>query len=89
LYYRLAVFPLELPPLRHRSEDILPLARHFLEALCRQAGVPQKEFSAEAANLLRKHSWPGNVRELQHWVERADTNSRIQPEDLLMPTAAA
>jgi DNA-binding NtrC family response regulator len=93
LYYRLAVFPLDLPPLRHRSEDILPLARHFLESLCRQSGSPQKEFSPEAANLLRKHSWPGNVRELQHWVERAfvlaDTNFRIQPEDLLMPTAAA
>ncbi|HEY7825230.1 MAG TPA: sigma-54 dependent transcriptional regulator [Candidatus Acidoferrales bacterium] len=71
LYYRLAVFPLELPPLRNRSEDIFPLAQHFLVALCEQAGVEPKSFSPAAATVLPKHSWPGNVRELQHWIERA------------------
>lgn len=71
LYYRLAVFPLELPPLRNRSEEIFPLAQHFLAALCEQAGVKPKSFSPAAAAALRKHAWPGNVRELQHWIERA------------------
>ncbi len=71
LYYRLAVFPIELPPLRQRKEDILPLASHFLETFCEQAGYPAKEFAPSAATVLRQHGWPGNVRELQHAVERA------------------
>lgn len=71
LYYRLAVFPIDLPPLRQRREDILPLASHFLESFCVQAGYPSKEFSSPAAAILRQYSWPGNVRELQHVVERA------------------
>jgi len=71
LYYRLAVFPIELPPLCNRGEDIIPLAQHFLDDLCRESGMPRKSFSAEAANRLRKHAWPGNIRELQHWIERA------------------
>ena len=64
LYYRLAVVPIHLPPLRERVADILPLAEHFL----RQAGglVP----TAEAAALLVRHSWPGNVRELRNAVQR-------------------
>jgi transcriptional regulator with GAF, ATPase, and Fis domain len=71
LYYRLSVFPIELPPLRKRREGIVPLAVHFLDRLCAQAAVPSKEISASAAALLRQYSWPGNVRELQHAVERA------------------
>jgi len=71
LYYRLAVFPVELPPLRHRREDIVPLAEHFLDALSEQSCVPGKKISMSAAALLRQHLWPGNVRELQHAVERA------------------
>ena len=71
LYYRLAVFPIELPPLREREEDIVPLAAHFLDSLCEQAVVPLKKISASAAALLHKYPWPGNVRELQHAVERA------------------
>jgi transcriptional regulator with GAF, ATPase, and Fis domain len=71
LYYRLAVFPLELPPLRRRREDIVPMAEHFLEALSEQAGVPSKKLSPSASSALRQYSWPGNVRELQHAVERA------------------
>jgi transcriptional regulator with GAF, ATPase, and Fis domain len=93
LYYRLAVFPLNLPPLRNRSEDVLPLAEHFLELLCRRAEMPQKVFSLEAATVLRKHPWPGNVRELQHWVERAyvlsESSEQIRAEDLAFPTEAA
>jgi DNA-binding NtrC family response regulator len=71
LYYRLAVFPVELPALRQRQEDILPLAQSFLTSLARQAGCREKYFTPAAMNLMRRHSWPGNVRELQHWVERA------------------
>ncbi len=71
LYYRLAVFPLELPPLRKRKEDIVPLAEHFLAALSEQSCVPGKRISHSAASLLQGHVWPGNVRELQHAVERA------------------
>jgi transcriptional regulator with GAF, ATPase, and Fis domain len=71
LYYRLAVFPLELPPLRQRREDIVPLAEHFLDALSEQSAVPSKKLSPSAGALLQQHPWPGNVRELQHAVERA------------------
>jgi len=93
LYYRLAVFPLELPPLRNRPDDILPLAISFLDALCRQSGVPAKSFDTAAVNALRKHSWAGNVRELQHWIERAfvlaEESAQIGQEDLFMPSEAA
>ena len=88
LYYRLAVFPIELPALRERPEDILPLAQHFLASLCGESDVPRKTFSAEASNILRQSSWPGNVRELHHAIERAfvlaDSNVEISDEDLLM-----
>src|SRR5258708_27452140 len=71
LYYRLAVFPLELPPLRQRRRDIVPLAEHFLEILSGQSGVSLKTLSTQVSSVLRQHSWPGNVRELQHAIERA------------------
>jgi transcriptional regulator with GAF, ATPase, and Fis domain len=85
LYYRLAVFPVRLPALRQRSEDVLPLAAHFLHALCQQSGIPAKTLSLEGTHVLRKHVWPGNVRELQHWIERAFVlaagNEQIRAED--------
>jgi len=71
LYYRIAVFPMELPPLRERPEDIGPLAEKFLDNLCREAGIPAKRLSASSIAFLRQAQWPGNVRELQHSVERA------------------
>jgi transcriptional regulator with GAF, ATPase, and Fis domain len=71
LYYRIAVFPLELPPLRERPEDIGPLAEKFLDDLCRESGTPAKRLSASSIAFLRQSQWPGNVRELQHSVERA------------------
>jgi transcriptional regulator with GAF, ATPase, and Fis domain len=89
LYYRLAVFPVNLPPLRNRSEDVLPLAEHFLALLCKKAEMPLKTFSPEAASVLKNHAWPGNVRELQHWVERAyvlsESSQQIRAEDLEFP----
>jgi DNA-binding NtrC family response regulator len=70
-YYRLAVFPLELPPLRERRDDIVPLAEHFLMGLSEQSSAPAKKLSSSVSAILRQHMWPGNVRELQHAVERA------------------
>ena len=69
LYYRLAAFPLELPPLAERSEDIIPLAEHFLRGLAVNEGTPL--LSCRAEHRLLQHSWPGNVRELQQVIERA------------------
>ena len=71
LYCRLAVFSMELPPLRQHKEDILSLAEHFLGQFCAEAGGPAKAFSASASAVLRQYTWPGNVRELQHAIERA------------------
>lgn len=71
LYYRLSVFPLELPPLRKRIEDVPLLAEHFLTRFSRQIG--NTKFKLTLANIqdLQRYSWPGNVRELQHELERA------------------
>jgi transcriptional regulator with PAS, ATPase and Fis domain len=69
LYYRLCAFPVEIPPLHERLEDIAPLASHFLEKFALRSPAP--ELSGEALELLRGHRWPGNVRELQNVIERA------------------
>lgn len=71
LYYRLAVFPIHVPPLRERVEDIFPLACHTLTLLCRQSKIPAKSVPPDACSLLCARRWPGNVRELQHALERA------------------
>lgn len=71
LYYRLNVFPLEVPPLRTRSADIVPLAEHFLRCASAEAGGCQAVFHAAAKALLVAHPWPGNVRELANAVQRA------------------
>ncbi|HUF78541.1 MAG TPA: sigma-54 dependent transcriptional regulator [Thermoanaerobaculia bacterium] len=70
LLYRLQVFPIQLPPLRHRGRDMEHLAEHFLQVLNRAEGA-HKRFSAEALEKLRDHAWPGNVRELKNVVHRA------------------
>lgn len=71
LYYRLSVFPLSIPALRERPEDIVTLARRFAEDMAGRSHSPAKEFSNDACEQLKKASWPGNVRQLQHAVERA------------------
>ncbi len=73
LYYRLAVIPVVVPPLRERREDIVPLVQHFVAMYARHAGVGGRAFSAEALALMMAHDWPGNVRELGNVVERALT----------------
>ena len=71
LYFRLSVFRLELPPLRQRKEDILPLAQHFIEQYARQIGCPAPVMSSESKNLFLSYPWPGNVREMMNAVEHA------------------
>jgi len=71
LYYRLAVFPIGLPPLRERTEDISVLTIHFLERLSAENAVACKHLSLTALALLERARWEGNVRELQHAIERA------------------
>ena len=83
LYFRLAVFPIELPPLRERVGDILPIAQEFLRRISADQSAL---FSEDAEKMLEKHSWPGNVRELMHVIERAlilaEGDERITPEHL-------
>ena len=71
LYYRLNVVPLELPPLRARTPDILPLARHFLTRFATEYGMAAPRLTAEACEALTRRMWPGNVRELRNAMERA------------------
>jgi DNA-binding NtrC family response regulator len=80
LYYRLNVIELPVPPLAERREDILPLARHFLE--------PGFELLPEAERALARHDWPGNVRELRNTIRRACLlagSKRIAAADLMLP----
>lgn len=71
LYYRLSVFPMELPPLRERREDIRPLAEHFLALVRGRLGTRRLRVAGEQWELLESYGWPGNVRELQNVIERA------------------
>jgi transcriptional regulator with GAF, ATPase, and Fis domain len=71
MYYRLSVFPVELPPLRKRPEDIPLLAEHFLAAAARKFGRPAPRLTLANVQRLQRYHWPGNVRELQHVLERA------------------
>ena len=90
LFFRLNVIPIQLPPLRERREDVLPLARHFLARHGAEAGR-RLAFSPEAEAALLAHPWPGNVRELENAVERATVLARgdaVTPEDLLLAEGA-
>jgi len=83
LLYRLNAVTIDLPPLRERREDIIPLARHFASRL-RAAGDAHLSFSREAVYLLESYPWPGNIRELENAVARAATlcDHTVSPEDL-------
>jgi DNA-binding NtrC family response regulator len=88
LFYRLNVVAIEIPPLRQRPDDVLPLARHFLK----QSGFADKRISPATGRLLTAHQWPGNVRELGNAMERAALMSRteiILPEHLPPAVRAA
>ena len=89
LYYRLNVFPLNIPALRQRRGDILPLARKVLQRFAEQMGRPALKFSGEAEAALLAHGWDGNVRELENVVQRAAILAMtdvIEPSQLLLAT---
>jgi PAS domain S-box-containing protein len=71
LYYRLSVFPIEVPPLRERLEDMAALAEHFIQQASRRLGVPRPHLTKLHEQELQSYDWPGNVRELQNIIERA------------------
>jgi DNA-binding NtrC family response regulator len=70
LYYRLNVFPIEIPPLRERRDDIPALAWHTIEKLCKQMGREVESIHPETMTAIQAYSWPGNVRELGNLIER-------------------
>lgn len=85
LFYRLNVFPIELPPLRERAEDLPMLVNHFIEKFNHQMGRRVHGLSGEAMDALYLYQWPGNVRELENAIEHAFVHSRgvlIQSDDL-------
>ena len=71
LFYRVVVFPVDIPPLRERREDIAQLAAHFVRVTARKMNRPPPRFTKAHAEQLTAHDWPGNIRELQNAVERA------------------
>lgn len=84
LFHRLNVVPLELPALRHRGEDILPLARHYLVRLAREYSVPTPMLTPPAERALLDYMWPGNVRELRNAMERVlllAVHDHLTPDD--------
>jgi formate hydrogenlyase transcriptional activator len=94
LFYRLNVFPVRIPPLRDRQEDIPLLVRHFVQQFARRMGKTVDTIPTETMNVMVRYHWPGNIRELQNLVERAVILSsspvlRVPLNDLQsQPTAA-
>lgn len=92
LFYRLNVFPLELPPLRERPQDIIALARNFLGRLASRIGRHGMTLSPSADRRLEQHGWPGNIRELENVIQRAmilAPGDTIDVEHLLLPQQSA
>ena len=96
LFYRLSVFPIEVPPLRERGDDVIQIASHFLERTCQEFGHRPLTLSKQQATLLKRYDWPGNVRELKNVIERAVILSRgtvlrldLAMSDILNAPAAA
>src|SRR5947209_10059217 len=91
LFFRINVFPITLPPLRARKDDLDALTTFFLQRLSRELGKPSLRVSAEARALLREHDWPGNIRELENALERAAIlcdGQTIEPRDLAIGAAS-
>ncbi len=92
LYFRLAVIPIQLPPLRERPEDVLALARHFFVRAAAERKPPLEGWSPEVEAFLRRHTWPGNARELENTLERGVAlarGPRIELADLLLEAEPA
>jgi transcriptional regulator with PAS, ATPase and Fis domain len=93
LFYRLSAFPLELPPLTERRNDIVPLAEHFLACMAAAMNGACPRLSGDAVRILEGHPWKGNVRELQHVMERAsilvENGDTVLSEHLYFPFQCA
>jgi PAS domain S-box-containing protein len=92
LYYRIAVIPVTIPPLRERREDILYIAEHFIQKHCERNGATRKWLDADSRQLLLGHRWPGNIRELENSIEYAIAMSRgslIKSEDFPLQVVAS
>lgn len=87
LFYRLSVFPVDVPPLRARGDDVVQLAQHFLEQTCKDFGRPILTLTRAQTANLREYDWPGNVRELKNVIERAVilSQGKVLRLDLSMP----
>jgi formate hydrogenlyase transcriptional activator len=85
LYYRLHVFPLSVPPLRERREDIPPLVRHYVDKYGRRMNRRIESIPSQAMEVFTSYAWPGNVRELQNFIERAVI---LSPGSVLRPPLA-
>ena len=85
LYYRLNVFPIQVPPLRERMEDVALLAKHFIESSVRELGCPKPRITRAAIAKLQNYHWPGNIRELRNVIERAIIISRGGALDFDLP----
>jgi DNA-binding NtrC family response regulator len=89
LYFRLNVISITMPPLRERVDDVLPLAKHFMQLTEKRYGLLEHRFSTSAVDALLNYSWPGNVRELRHQISRAvllGDQMQISASDLSLPT---
>jgi len=85
LFYRLSVFPVTIPPLRDRRDDVEALANHFISRFCKEMNKKLKSLSTDALAIMEKYHWPGNVRELENTIERAIIlceGNKIKPEHL-------
>jgi transcriptional regulator with PAS, ATPase and Fis domain len=85
LFYRLNVIPLQIPPLRERRHDIIPLAMHFIQQMAQEAVLSEIKLGPEAQKALKRHDWPGNVRELSNVLERTLSSidgDQVQLSDL-------
>jgi PAS domain S-box-containing protein len=91
LFYRLSVFPINVPPLRERGDDVVQLAQHFLEQTCKDFGRDILTLTRAQAAILRSYDWPGNVRELKNVIERAVilSQGKVLRLDLSMPALRA
>lgn len=92
LYYRINVFPITVPPLQKRKEDIPPLVEHFVNFFNKKFGRSVEQISESDMDLLQQYSWPGNVRELKNIIERAmitSTGTKLSLKDMagLLPTS--
>ncbi|CCH54841.1 Formate hydrogenlyase transcriptional activator [Fibrisoma limi BUZ 3] len=85
LYFRLNVFPIELPPLRERTEDLLPLSLNFIQKISKKLGKPLTRIATSTLQKMRNYGWPGNIRELEHVLERAAILSETTTLEITEP----